>query len=187
MSKFESITTCDYINFVEATEKGKELMRDKKTELIGFYIIVAINTGLRVGDIKRITFEDLRMGTLKIKEQKTNKHKELPFNPQIKTAFNNLRNNELEGLVFKTQKNCVISTQHLNVLLKEVFAHLLPTHCVSSHSLRKTFGRRVYENNKRSEEALIYLGELFNHSTLTITKKYLGIRKEELNNIYMNL
>ena len=26
MSKFEQRTTCDYINFVEATQKGKELM-----------------------------------------------------------------------------------------------------------------------------------------------------------------
>ena len=92
-----------------------------------------------------------------------------------------------KGEVFKSQKNVVISTQHLNTLLKDAFINLLPTHCISSHSLRKTFGRRIYENHNRSEEALIYLSELFNHSSSSTTRTYLGIKKEELNNIYLSL
>jgi integrase len=187
MSKKDSRTTCDFINFVEATEKGKELMKSNKSELIGFYIIVAINTGLRVGDVKRLTFEDLRKGVLKFKEQKTKKFKELTINVHIQKAFENLSTKDRDGDIFKSQKNVVISTQHLNVLLKDAFAYLLPTHCISSHSLRKTFGRRVYEKNNRSEDALNYLSELFNHSSISTTRKYLGIRQEELNNIYNNL
>ena len=48
-------------------------------------------------------------------------------------------------------------------------------------------GRRVWENDNQSERALVYLMELFNHSSLAITKRYLGIRQEELDDIYMNL
>ena len=91
------------------------------------------------------------------------------------------------GLIFLSQKNSVISTQQLNRLLKIVFASLLPTHCISTHSLRKTFGRRVYENNGETEKALMYLSDLFNHSTIKETRKYLGIRQEELDDIYLNL
>ena len=58
---------------------------------------------------------------------------------------------------------------------------------ISSHTLRKTFGRRVYNNNNESEKALIYLSEMFNHTSLAVTRLYLGIRQEELNEIYMNL
>jgi hypothetical protein len=53
--------------------------------------------------------------------------------------------------------------------------------------MRKTFGRRVYFNNNESDNALIYLMELYNHSSLMMTKKYLGIIQEELNNIYLSL
>jgi len=45
----------------------------------------------------------------------------------------------------------------------------------------------VYECNGRSEDSLIKLSELFQHSTMAITRRYLGIRKEELGDIYMNL
>lgn len=186
MSKLNQITTCDYINFVEATQKGKELMREEKTNLIGFYILIAINTGLRVSDIKRITFEDLSKGELKFKEQKTNKYKSLPLNETIKKAITKLSKFGA-GAVFKSQKNQIISTQHLNTLLKTAFNNLLPTHCISSHSLRKTFGRRVYELNNRSEDSLIKLSELFNHSSIKLTRIYLGIKREELNDIYMSL
>ena len=55
MSKKGQRTNCDNINFVEATKKGKELMRNKKTEIMGFYIIFSINVGLRVSDIKKLT------------------------------------------------------------------------------------------------------------------------------------
>ena len=44
MSKKNSITTCDYINFDEALNTGIRLMKEKKTELIGLYIIVSIYT-----------------------------------------------------------------------------------------------------------------------------------------------
>ena len=47
-------------------------------------------------------------------------------------------------------------------------------------SLRKTFGRQVYNmNSENSELALVKLMELFNHSSMAITKRYLGLRQEE--------
>ena len=109
------------------------------------------------------------------------------MNEQLIKATAKLSRKNKDGLIFISQKNAVISTQQLNRLLKIVFASLLPTHCISNHTLRKTFGRRVYENNGRTEDALNYLSEIFNHASLRETRKYLGIRQEELNDIYINL
>ena len=187
MSKLNSITTCDFIDFDKALNTGIKLMRDKKTELIGFYIIVAINTGLRTSDIRSITFEQLNDKVIKIKEQKTNKNRTIVVNQSILDALSKTTAKNKTGFVFKSQKNAVISTQQVNRLLKVAFSSLLPTHCISTHSLRKTFGRRVYENNNQSEKALMYLSELFNHSTMRLTRIYLGIKQEELDNIYMSL
>jgi integrase len=55
---------------------------------------------------------------------------------------------------------------------------------ITSHSLRKTFGRMVWNVDNQSDRALMYLSELFNHTSASITRRYLGIKQEELNDIY---
>ena len=60
----------------------------------------------------------------------------------------------------------------------------------SSHSLRKTFGRRVWLqecDRGRGDEALLLLADVFGHSNIAITKRYLGIRKEEILSVYDSL
>ena len=47
MSLKNSNTTADYIDYDKATGVANKLLKDTKTELIGRYIIIAINTGLK--------------------------------------------------------------------------------------------------------------------------------------------
>ena len=43
------------------------------------------------------------------------------------------------------------------------------------------FGRQVYNmNSDNSELALVKLMELFDHNSVAITKRYLGLRQEEI-------
>jgi integrase len=51
----------------------------------------------------------------------------------------------------------------------------------SSHSMRKCFGREIINRSgENAEMALTKLSQLFNHSNPAITRRYLGIAKEEL-------
>ncbi|MFS2568488.1 tyrosine-type recombinase/integrase, partial [Phocaeicola vulgatus] len=88
--------------------------------------------------------------------------------------------------ILVSQKGTVFTIQRINVILKEVKKrYKLRLGNFSCHSLRKTFGRQVYNmNSDNSELALVKLMELFNHSSVTITKRYLGLRQEELLNTY---
>lgn len=55
----------------------------------------------------------------------------------------------------------------------------------STHSMRKTFGRQVYNNaGNNAQLALVKLSELFNHSDVRTTRKYLDLRTEELMETY---
>lgn len=56
-----------------------------------------------------------------------------------------------------------------------------------THMFRKTLGRHVWESNDHSEKSLILLGNLFNHSSVKITKAYLGIREKEISDVYLSL
>jgi integrase len=149
------------------------------------YIIIAINTGLRNGDILNLTYDKLQKEKYTFREGKTNKIKTIAINGNIRSLIPPKKTGDL----FLTQKGTTITIQHLNRELKKIFMEESKELNISSHSLRKSFGRHVYLRNQKngSETALLYLMDIFNHSSMTMVKKYLGIRQDELNDIYLNL
>ena len=183
MSIKNSITTSNYIDYDKALNKGLSLF-GTKDERIGFYIIVSINVGLRIGDILELTKEDFERGHKTFREQKTNKAKTVPFNEIILKAFKRL-SNVRNGYIFISQKGTVYSRQQVNRKLKQYFP--IKNKNISSHSLRKTFGRRVYEQNNESEKALLQLNFIYNHSSIAQTRDYLDITQEEINDIYASI
>lgn len=187
MSLKNSVTTSDYMNFDSTLNKAIKIIKNDKSYKIGMLIIIGINTGLRIGDILKLKVEDLEKDSIMLVESKTNKKRTIRLNDNVKNAFSLLknRNQNIEGFVFTSNQNTVFSKQYVNRKLKEIFG--TKTLSISSHSLRKTFGRQVWSNNNETDKALLYLSELFNHSSPAITKRYLGIRQEELDDIYMSL
>ena len=187
MSLKNSITTSDYLPFDATLNKAIKLIKNDKNYKIGFLVVLGINVGLRISDLLRISFETLEGDSITLIESKTNKRRLIKINDNIKNAFTLLKERDVHptGYIFVSNQNTIYSTQYVNRKLKEMFD--TKNLSISSHSLRKTFGRRVWTNNGESEKALLYLSELFNHSSPAITKRYLGIRQEELDDIYMNL
>ena len=185
MSIEGSITRSDYIDFDRCINVATKLMKDEKKNLFGLYILISINTGLRVSDVLNLKWSDVEGDTLKLKEKKTNKFRSIQLNENVKSSL--VKFEKKNEFIFISQKGSIFSTQYMNQVLKEIFKKERKNLNISTHSLRKSFGRRVYENNQESEKSLIYLSELFNHTSLSVTRKYLGIRQEELNDIYMNL
>ena len=88
--------------------------------------------------------------------------------------------------ILQSQKGTVFTVQQINAILKEVKRkYRLHVGNFSCHSLCKTFGRQVYTmNGENAELALVKLMELFNHSNVAITKRYLGLRQEEILQTY---
>lgn len=184
MSIKGSSTKADYIEFDKGSAIGQKLLKVEKSKTIGLYIIMSINTGLRISDLLSLKFENVSSDTLKLVEQKTSKRRCIKLNENIKNALKQFNPENVGDYLFTSQKSGVYAPQSLNRILKDVFKKEAKTLNISSHSLRKSFGRKVYETNGESEKALTYLSELFNHSSLSITRIYLGIRQEELNDIY---
>jgi site-specific recombinase XerD len=186
----------DFLNFDTCLRKGNELLKGDKNFIIGFYIILSVNTGLRVSDVLRFKHCDLinkkENDIIIVHEKKTGKARQLTLNKHIVKSYTYLEKRlkesgsfNYESYIFISQKKQVYSPRSLNRIIKNVFdnQHLN----ISTHSLRKSFGRQVYENNHQSEHSLILLSEIFCHSSVSITRKYLGLRKEEIENIYLGL
>ena len=186
-------TTSDYIPFETALERGKKMMNNPKTRTLGLYIIFSINTGLRISDILKLKYKDITTGVINLIETKTKKARVIKLNNHVLTAFELLKEDQEnapapDDYIFVSQKKTPYIKQSIIKLLKEVaFKKEAKELNISSHSLRKSFGRHVYETQPNRDKALVYLSELLNHSSPATTRRYLGIRQEELNDIYENL
>ena len=86
---------------------------------------------------------------------------------------------------FKSNKGTTYTRQQINRKIKQAFKTKDKNY--SSHSLRKSFGRKVYEDNDQSENALVILSKIYNHSNLRVTRDYLDLTQEILDDVYMSM
>lgn len=182
--------TSDYMEWDSMLSLIRRLYRDgdyRMSLLIGCGSFF----GLRISDLLTLTWVMLlNDDTFVINEKKTGKRRQVKINKDfqkhIKDCHDALNITNDNQKCFLSQKKVVYSTQRINVRFKEIKAkyHLKVEH-FSTHSMRKTFGRKVYESaGNDAAMALMRLSELFNHSSPRITKVYLGIRQEELLSTY---
>lgn len=190
MSLKNSYTTSDYLQWDTATTLVRKLYRDKNYR-ISLFIGCGIFFGLRVSDLLRLNWNMLLNKEAKfvLIEKKTGKRREVKINREfqkhIKDCYQALRINNMDELCFLSIRNKVYSIQWINLILKELkYRYNLKIDHFSTHSLRKTFGRKVFESSDNAELALVKLMELFNHSSIAITKRYLGLRQEEILETY---
>jgi integrase len=183
--KTSKITTADYLDFNFATQTAIDLIQTKKTVVIGSYIAIAVYTGLRFSDLIKLDWSIFKKDSVTLDEQKTGKSRTVTFSKNLLKILEPIKKDS--GLIFVSQKGVPYEIQSINRILKTIFKNQLLTKNISTHTMRKTYGRRVWEMNNKSEAGLIALMDLFNHSSLKITKAYLGITAEDRANIYLNL
>jgi integrase len=133
MSIKESITASNCIDFDKASAIGNKLIKGGKHKTFGLYIVVAINTGLRIGNIVNLSCKELLNGSKIFREEKTKKAKTVVFNDAIKNALSAF---ELtDEPIFKSQKDTIFSPQQINRKIKKHTKQLSDKN-YSSHSLR---------------------------------------------------
>ena len=175
-----SESSSDSLDF-DLLKKYASNLLPTKDKVLGLYILTGIYTGLRYSDLSQLTFEDMQKDSIVIKEQKTNKDREIRISKELKSIISSYPG---VGLMFLSNKNTIYTIQSLNRLLKDHLRALFPKKNISTHSLRKTFGNRVYLMSGKKESSITLLCAVFNHSSESITKRYLGITKEEVLNVY---
>lgn len=153
--------------------------------------------GLRVSDLLMLRWGDLLSDELVIEEKKTSKRRVIRVNTNLQRIATECRqkvgNPAKDIFIFVAEgKDTPITRQAVDKMLKYVRVkyRLRSAKVFSSHSLRKTFGRRVWllECDKgRGDQALLLLSDVFGHSSIAITKRYLGIRQEEILSVYDSL
>lgn len=182
--------TSDYMEWDVMLSLIRKLYRDKNYRM-SLLVGCGCFFGLRISDILTLTWEMLlNDDKFVLNEKKTGKRRivkiNADFQKHIRQCHDTLGIKNNSEKCFLSQKKMVYSTQRINVLLKQIKKQYnLKIEHFSTHTFRKTFGRKVFESSgENANIALVRLSELFNHSNISVTKIYLGIREKELLETY---
>jgi len=182
-----------------------EPIRDKRhvKQLLTYYaargetrnhllITLCLHTALRISDVLRLTtddvydFENRRVRkAITIIENKTKKSKTIALHknithvlsaclPSAKPNLPLIRNKRTNKPLSRVQAYRIIRAAAEGVSLPQR---------VSCHSLRKTFGYHSWKNGV--SPAVIM--EIFNHSNFVITRRYLGVSRDDTDKVYIEL
>lgn len=172
------------IPWEEAKRVLNQLYKDEDY-VYAMIFVIGLYFGLRISEIRKVKWDDLINGeTLNIQEEKTGRMRgDMPINKQIRNLAYQVYNR-----LQPTDEHVVPWSWHRQTVLWN-FKRIKRKYGIqvehfSTHSLRKTFGRRYMEKNNFSAKALILLNEAFGHRNLRETKKYLGFTKDETMKIY---
>lgn len=183
------------IEWTKAQDLLNSLAKNKDFENLllftcGFYF------GLRISDILKLTWQDIAGNEFFIKETKTGKTRKIKvsanFKRFAKIAFDAITK-EPAGTDFvftshQSNENKAIEVQTANKRIRKVFkTYNVKVQNASSHTLRKTFAKRVYEYNGKSDSALLLLSQILNHANTTVTRLYIGITQEIIADVYDNI
>lgn len=189
MSYKGQVTKSDYIEWNRFQLLLHQLETDKEYKFC-LLIGIGVYSGLRISDILTLRWKDvLKVDQLTITEKKTKKQRIIDLNEVLQKLILRLyKQQKLSEYIFVNRWGYKpVGVQYINRKLKEIAIKYEIEGNISTHSMRKTFGRRIWSKNNYSDQSLILLGEIFNHSSVAITKVYLGIKAEEIKNVYLSL
>lgn len=174
-----------------------EPIRDpEKVKLISTYLkqvnerdyimlMIGIYSGLRISDILRLRIKDiLNKDTISIREKKTKKQKIFSINPLLKKEIKcYCASKDPNDYIIKSRegKNKPISREMAYKILNNA-GKAFGLANIGTHTLRKTFGYHHYMQYKD----VVLLQNIFNHSSPTVTLRYIGYEQERINSSIKN-
>jgi integrase len=156
-------------------------------------IVVGLHTALRISDLLRLKWDDVYdferncvRTSITIVEKKTHKHKTIALNNKIVSALTLYATNAAKRrrfLIENPKTNKAISRIQAYRLIRNAAEALALQNRVSCHSLRKTFGYHAW----KSGVSPAVIMEIYNHSSLAVTRRYLGVTQDDKDTVYLNI
>lgn len=144
--------------------------------------------GLRISDLLTLKIGDLRgKDSLVITEAKRKKKRTITFSSSVKSEIANLEGNDDE-YIFKSRKGDnkpITRVQAYRILNGAVERAGLTEKIgnIGTHTLRKTFGYRLYENGVNITRIMAILA----HSSERETLRYIGVTADEIAEAYESI
>lgn len=175
--------TSDYLTTDELKRLNRYFQKEQNYQM-ALLIEFGFRTLLRYSDISRFTWDNvLNKDELVLNEKKTGKKRSIKVGAVLKSLlleyYELMQQPELQSKLFN------YTLRHTNRLLQFGARSVgIRKKRVSTHSLRKSGSRFLYEENNRSEDVFLKISMILNHSSTHVTRRYLGITREELSDVF---
>lgn len=155
--------------------------------------VLGINSGLRISDLLALKVADVKdKERITVREKKTGKAKDFPLADTCKKAI--IEYLKITGLIggvlFPSRKSvgskstgAISRQQAYQTINSAARAVGITTDAIGTHTMRKTFGYWAYQ----AGVDIAKIQKLLNHSAPSVTLAYIGITKQELDDVYINL
>lgn len=160
-----------------------------KDSKYGLIFKFGLNTGLRISDIIPLKVKDIFnenmqfMDYLILKEKKTGKGKKIKINNTLQKALETSVKSRMlthDSYLFSSKKGGHLGRIQAYRVLKEA-AEIMGIQNFGTHSLRKTWGYWTYKMSKYNIGLIM---DTFNHSSPSITLRYIGINQDQKDELY---
>jgi integrase len=169
-----------FVQPIRDPEKIEEVKRILKKESYRnwFLFVMGINTGLRISDLLQLKVKHVRgKSHIYINEQKTKKMKSHIISPSLRVDIDDYTfDMGEEDYLFPSRltDKPIQRVQAYKILNKA--ARKAGLDDIGTHTCRKTYGYHFYKRNKD----VAMLQEIFNHSSPSVTLRYIGITQEQI-------
>jgi len=155
-------------------------------------IVLGVHTALRISDLLRLRWDDVYdfergcvRASISLTEKKTGKSKILALNKAAVSALSLLAMRVAQRgryLIENPNSKSAIGRVQAYRIIRNA-AEALGLGRVSCHSLRKCLGYHAW----KSGVSPAVIMEIYNHSNLAVTRRYLGVTQDEKDAVYLGL
>lgn len=168
------------IKSIEDIQNIKRILSKKPRNALFFSF--GINSGLRIADILSLDVKDVKgKDYIELREKKTNKYKTI--NENLKVEIEEFVKDKPDNIpLFYTQKHYRLDRAQAYRIINKAARMVGIKGRIGTHTLRKTFGYHFYQQY----DDIVMLQKIFNHSSPSVTLRYIGIEQDTINESYMN-
>jgi integrase len=178
MNEVEAVKSVDDIKFISS------LLNKHGGEIYSDIWSFGINTALRISDLLSIRMETLTSNTLTLKEAKTGKTRVITLNgPAQEVIRRRQQSYPSDVYLFQAKANRAAAEKPVDrstVARKFKEIGEIVKIPLGTHSMRKTRGYQMYRAGVQIEK----ICKVLNHSTPSMTLRYIGIEKQDIQDTY---
>ena len=159
------------------------------------YVLIVLGacTALRMSDLLPLRWDQVYdearnelKRSLTLRERKTGKIKTIALNAQALSALKQYLPQRNSSFLFSNHRRSEspISRVHAWRIIRAAALAVGARGNIACHSLRKTWGYYAWRDKNISPVIIMHI---YNHSSFEITRRYLGIQQDELDQAYLTM